>query len=344
MRSLNIPLEQGVATLAVFADQGIKGSQAGTTFNAMIRGLTQGVERNAAEFDRLNIEVFDAEGNFNDLGDIVGDMENALDGMSTEQQRATLSSLGFTEETLAGTLALLGNSDAIKQYEEDLEGAGGTAEEVAGNQLESLKGQLDLLKGQFEDLGLSIGETLEPSLIAFVESMGPIFDELEPVLIELFEALAPVIQELMAELPGLIEAFVPLIPIVGDLTLLFLELVQAVLPVLEELMEALGPTIKDFTGFLSANGEVVGALIVSFALFRGAVLLTTAAMGLFAGSNVAAAATSKGFFDRFHGFPAKYIIGISRICPYFFNIAFPPTHNLIRHFHVIHLFESFDYF
>ncbi len=296
MRSLNIPLEQGVAVLATFADQGIKGSQAGTTFNAMIRGLTQGVEKNAAEFDRLNIEVFDSEGKFNDLGDIVGDMENALDGMSTEQQRATLSSLGFTEETLAGTLALLGNSEAIQEYEQDLEGAGGTAEEVAGNQLESLKGQLDLLKGQFEDLGLSIGETLEPSLIEFVEAMGPIFDELEPVLIELFEALAPVIQELIAELPGLIETFIPLIPIIGDLTLIFIELVQAVLPVLEELMEQLGPVIDKFTGFLAENGEVVGALIVTFGLLRGATLLATGAMGLFAGSNVAAAGTSKGLF------------------------------------------------
>lgn len=296
MRSLNIPLEEGVAVLATFADQGIKGSQAGTTFNAMIRGLTQGIEKNADKFEDLNIEVFDAEGNFNNLADIVQDMEGALAGMSVEQQRAELSQLGFTEETLNGILALMGNSEAIKQFESDLEGAAGTTEEVAGNQLESLKGQLDLLKGRFEDLGLSIGETLEPSLVAFVDGMGPVFDELEPVLINLFETLAPVVEELIAELPGLIEAFVPLVPIIGDLTLLFLALIESTLPVFMELMEALEPAISSFTGFLAENGEVVGALIVTFALLRAAVLLTTGAMGLFAGSNVAAAGTSKGLF------------------------------------------------
>lgn len=309
MRSLNIPLEEGVAVLATFADQGIKGSQAGTTFNAMIRGLTQGIERNADKFEDLNIEVFDAEGNFNNLADIVEDMEGALGDLSVEQQRAELSQLGFTEETLNGILALMGNSEAIKDYESDLQGAAGTTEEVAGNQLESLKGQLDILKGRFDDLGLSIGETLEPSLVDFVDAMGPVFEQLEPVLINLFETLAPVIEELIADLPGLIEAFVPLIPIIGDLTILFLALVESTLPVLKELLEGLEPVISSFTEFLAENGEVVGALIVTFALLRGAVLLTTGAMGLFAGANVAAAGSSKGFFAILARHPVLAVAG-----------------------------------
>lgn len=180
MRSLNIETETGVAVLATFADQGIKGSQAGTTFNAMIRGLTQGVERNSAAFEQYNIEVFDAQGNFNNLADIVAQMEDAFAGMSVEQTRAALSQLGFTEETLAGTLALLGNSDAIKAYETELRSAAGFTDEVAGKQLETLNSQLELLKSEFTDVALSVGEQMTPAvkiLVERVKEMLPILGE-----------------------------------------------------------------------------------------------------------------------------------------------------------------------
>lgn len=176
MRSLNIDMEEGVAVLAVFADQGIKGSQAGTTFNATIRGLTQGVQKNADEFRRLGIEVFDSSGALNSMAGIVGQMETALGGMSVEQQRAELSSLGFTEETLAGTLALIGNSEAIAEYERQLRIAAGTTDEIATKQLGTFVNQLGLLKSIFQDVAIEIGSVLVPvlgGLVSFLQDKGP---------------------------------------------------------------------------------------------------------------------------------------------------------------------------
>jgi TP901 family phage tail tape measure protein len=220
MKSLNIPLEEGVAVLAQFAAAGVKGSEAGTMFNAMLRGLTQGAQRNADEFARLNIEVFDSEGNLNNLADIVAMMEGALAGMSVEQQRATLTALGFTEETLAGTLALLGSSDAIKGFQTDLEAAGGITQSVADNQLNTLNAQLGLLKDSFTDVGIEIGDRLEPTIIRLTGEVSkmldemvasPEFDEFIVVLTESFDELLPAIVDLLPELVELGKELIPLL-------------------------------------------------------------------------------------------------------------------------------------
>jgi TP901 family phage tail tape measure protein len=243
MNALNMEMEEGVAVLAVFADQGIKGSQAGTTFNAAIRGLTNGALKNAEAFARLGVEVFDSEGAMNNMADIVADLENGLDGLSVEQQRAELSALGFTEETLAGTLALIGNSEALRDYEKDLRNAGGTVDDVAGKQLETFSGQLSLLQSGFEDTFLSIGKLIVPILLDLMKAMEPVMDDIGDLLVDVFKVLTPVLKDVAAQLPTLIDAFTPLIPIIGDIAFIFLDLVEALLPPFVLLLDALAPIL-----------------------------------------------------------------------------------------------------
>jgi TP901 family phage tail tape measure protein len=296
MRSLNIETAEGVAVLAVFADQGIKGSEAGTTFNATIRGLTNGVLRFGDRFKAMNIEVYDAQGNFNNMADIVGQMEDAIGGLTVEQQRAALTQLGFTEETLAGTLALLGNSDAIREYESSLRDAGGTTDDVANNQLQTFNAQLELMKSRFGDVMLSVGEGLTPTMMTFAEQLGPIIDQLGPALILMFEELGPVILELVEQLPGFIEALLPLIPVIGDLALLTLSMAQVAIPALEVAMDTFSPIVDALSGVLAEHGEVIGALIIGFALMVAVIRIASAAMGIYAAATGTATGTSSGLF------------------------------------------------
>ena len=237
MRSLNIEMEEGVAVLAVFADQGIKGSQAGTTFNAAIRGLTQGAMNNADAFDRLGIEVFDADGAMNNMADIVAQMEGSLGDLSVEQQRAELSALGFTEETLAGTLALIGNSDAIREYESELRNAGGTVDDVAAKQLETFSGQLSLLQSGFEDTFLSIGALIVPILLDLMESLGPVMEVFSGALVAVFEELVPVITDLADAFAPLAHVIASNVGVIGDIARIFGEVLVAVMPTVTELLD-----------------------------------------------------------------------------------------------------------
>jgi len=167
MRQLNVDIEEGVAVLAVYADQGSKGSEAGTRLNATLEGLTRTARTNADAYSSLGVAVFDTEGEMRSMADIVRDLEGAFDGMSTEQQLAELASLGLTRQARDGIVALLGNADAIAEYEKKLREAGGTTDEIANNQMQTFWAQLGLVKDQFVDVGISIGSAIMPALMEF---------------------------------------------------------------------------------------------------------------------------------------------------------------------------------
>jgi TP901 family phage tail tape measure protein len=302
MNALNMEMEEGVAVLAVFADQGIKGSQAGTTFNAAIRGLTNGALNNAEAFDRLGIEVFDSEGAMNNMADIVGDLEGSLGHLSVEEQRAELAALGFTEETLAGTLALIGNSDALRDYEKDLRDAGGTTDEVAGKQLQTFSAQLGLLGSAVNDVGIRIGDELGPTMEGLVEQLGPVVDEVGDVLVEAFKSLAPVIADVAKELPGIITALTPMIPIIVDIAKGVFEVAVALLPVFLGVLQALLPIIQGFTALIVDNSDkiaglviTVGALVLAFQAFNTIARISQLATLAFGAAKGVAAVAVKAF-------------------------------------------------
>jgi len=149
LKVTNKSLEEGIAVLAAFADQGIKGAEAGNALNIVMRDLQTKAIQNASVFDALGVRVFDAAGNMNNMADIVGDMERALAGMSTEQQKATLLQLGFSDKSVVFQQVLLGTSEKIRAYEESLRSAGGTTEAVAGRQLTGLQKSLEKVKAEF---------------------------------------------------------------------------------------------------------------------------------------------------------------------------------------------------
>ena len=168
MRALGVDIETGTAALAVFADQGIKGSKAGTMLNTTLEGLTRTAREQADAYAAMGVAVFDADGEMRNMADIVGDLERSLDGMSTEAMLAELATLGLTRQARDGVIQLLGNSEALREYEAALRDAGGTADDVAQKQLQSFNAQLGLLTSGLADVGISIGEALAGPLGMFV--------------------------------------------------------------------------------------------------------------------------------------------------------------------------------
>jgi TP901 family phage tail tape measure protein len=177
LKIVNKDVTEGVAVLAALADQGIKGANAGTQLGIILRDLTTKAIRNKGAFKALGVEVFDSAGNMNNLGEIVGDIENALAGMSDETQKATLLQMGFSDKSLSSLQALLGTSDAIKNYEKELRSASGFTDDVAGKQLETFNAQLSLLKSAFEDVAIEVGQKLTP----YLQQLIPIIKEQLPI-------------------------------------------------------------------------------------------------------------------------------------------------------------------
>jgi len=142
MRAFKVPMEEGVAVLAAFADRGIKGEKAGANFGRVLRLLLPAAIKNKRVFEQMNISVFDSKGELNNMADIVGDLTRALKGMSSRQKVVALDMLGFKKRVQHAILPLVGAGKAISTYESKLRKAGSTTKTVAGNQLLSFANQM----------------------------------------------------------------------------------------------------------------------------------------------------------------------------------------------------------
>lgn len=158
-------IEEVVAVLAVFADQGIKGAEAGTAFSIVMRDLQSKAILNAEAFKQLNIRVFEA-GEMRNLADIVHDLEIALSGMSDEQKKATLLTAGFADKSVKYIQTLIGMSDNIRAYQEGLDAANGTTDIVASKTIPKAEKAIIRLRGEWERFTTSAGVT------SGIEAMG----------------------------------------------------------------------------------------------------------------------------------------------------------------------------
>ena len=184
LRALGKDVEEGVAVLAAYADQGEKGQRAGEQLNIVLRDLQKSALNNRSAFDQAGVTVFDTSGEMANLGEIIGDLEDHLAGLSDEQKRVALTTLGFQERSLSSLVTLMGTSDVIRDYEAALRDATGTTQSVAEKQLQSLAAQFDLLKSHVEvamiDIGGAIAPLVEPlfgPLSAALSWVSGLFEE-----------------------------------------------------------------------------------------------------------------------------------------------------------------------
>lgn len=168
-------MEEGVAVLAAFADQSIKGTEAGTKFHIMMRDLTSKAIINADAFRKANIAVFEY-GEMRNLADIIEDIEDKLSGMSDELKKSTLLQLGFADKSVAAVTALLGFSGKIREWESALLKAGGTSKEVADKNLTNLDKAWNKVSAS---MSLMANEAFPPvldGLAKIMESIGFVED------------------------------------------------------------------------------------------------------------------------------------------------------------------------
>ena len=164
LKSFNIDVEEGVAVLAAFADQGVKGEIAGTSLSRILRLMTSAAVNNTEAYREMGVAVFDSNGMIRNMADIVADLEGALSKLSDEERTVALEALGFQARVQGVILPLLGTSKAIAEYEKQLRKAGGTTDDVANKQLKSFSAQMKILWNNVNDVFVTIGEQIGPVL------------------------------------------------------------------------------------------------------------------------------------------------------------------------------------
>lgn len=182
MHTAGQTMETTTALLEAMANQGLKGSEAGTALSAVVRDITQKMEDGKIMIGDTAVAVTDAEGNFRNLIDILADVETATDGMGSAEKSAALMTT-FTARSVKGvSMALTEGTDNIKDYEAALGSSDGSAQKMAETMQDNLNGQLTMLKSELQELAISFGDILMPEIrkaVSWISKQVEAFSKLD---------------------------------------------------------------------------------------------------------------------------------------------------------------------
>lgn len=186
-------IETTSAAISMMANQGLKGSEAGTALNAVLRDMTAKMQDGAIAIGDQSVAVMDAEGNYRDFIDIIDDVGKATDGMGEAEKAAALQST-FTADSIKGlNLILNAGAGEMDSFREQLYDCAGTAEETAAIMTDNLGGDLAAMNSAFEELSIKIYEGLQEPLRGAVQFItGPVVSGLT-AFTENLDVLVPLI-------------------------------------------------------------------------------------------------------------------------------------------------------
>lgn len=171
MHAAGQDVETVTSLLEAMANQGTKGSRAGTQLSAMMRDITAKMKDGKISIGDATVAVMDAQGNYRDLTDILKDVSEATEGLGDAEKNEALSAT-FTADSMKGlNLVLNEGIDKVAGYEEGLRNSTGAAEHMADIMQDNLKGKLTEMNSALEGLGIAAYDYVSGPLSGVVEGV-----------------------------------------------------------------------------------------------------------------------------------------------------------------------------
>ena len=173
--SMGVSLEETTGVLALFAQQGIIGEQAGTSLRGMLSSLTSPSAQARAEIERLGISLYDSQGNFLGLENAAGELSKAYSGMSGEARDASLGVIFGNAQITAATSLYKAGAEGVAEWTQAVDDSG-YASETAAMRLDNLKGDWEALTGALDTAFITMGEGANGPLRGLVQQLTDFVD------------------------------------------------------------------------------------------------------------------------------------------------------------------------
>lgn len=183
--SMGVSLEETTGALALFADQGIIGEQAGTSLRGVLSSLTSPSSQAATEIERLGINLYGANGAFLGLENVAGKLSDAYTNLDDKSRDASLGVIFGNQQVTAARVLFQGGAEAVAKYTSEVDDAGYAAR-VAADRLDNLTGDVEKLGGAFDSALIKSGTGANEVLRQLVQSATFLVDAIgnapQPVL------------------------------------------------------------------------------------------------------------------------------------------------------------------
>lgn len=169
--AFGMSLQDTAAAMGVLANAGIKGSQGGTTLNAMLRDMKKNADNGRIAIGKTKVALTNADGSYRSYAAIIRDIDKATSSMTASQRDAALGAI-FGDESLKGILATLKQGpDALDDMTAGLYACGGAAADMAATMGDNLKGDLAILESGAQEMAIALSDWLVPAARGVVQGV-----------------------------------------------------------------------------------------------------------------------------------------------------------------------------
>lgn len=216
-------LEDTAAALALFADHGVKGSDAGTSLKTMLQRLAAPTDQAAEAIAAYGLNIRDSNGKMKDISGIADELTGKLGGLSDAERDAALQTIFGSDASRAAAILMQSGSEGLAKYIAATNDAT-AAETMANAQKGELSWALENMGGAIESASIAFGTALAPAITAVAGVIGNVA--------EAFASLPAGVQTGIAVVLALVAALGPLLMVIGS--------VVAALPAISEGFAVLG--------------------------------------------------------------------------------------------------------
>ena len=307
LKNLNSPIEESAAVLGVLANRGTKGSEAGTALNAILVNMQKQSGDAYEAMSKLGVSMYDSSGKARSILDVFQEISDKTSGMTEENRNLMYQMIGgkshldsfakimqgFTTDTADGQKEVYSLVNAFKDCD-------GALDKLYGIKTDTLEGSLATLNSAYDDMKISIGESIAPILKNSVENLTAKILDIQNIIINSLEKIIPAASKVLdyvidnadniiLTIKNIAKAFVGFkiasgtIRGINDIITLFKGLSQISSKV--GLAKTLSGVIGSLTGISTAGGTVSGVITGiagSFAAAVGPATLAAAAIVGFA--------------------------------------------------------------
>lgn len=177
--SAGVDITEVSAALGILGDAGLQGEMGGTALRGMLSKLLSPSKEASRVLKKLGITSGDLAKDLRTEGGLAKVLEKL--GPLAGQTGAIFKIFG--QRAGPGMSVLLSAGvDKLKEFNEELKEAGGTAKEIADAQLNTLDGKIKILVSNIEALSIKFGDSLEPAIKSVIGVLGDLVEKFSQVL------------------------------------------------------------------------------------------------------------------------------------------------------------------
>lgn len=173
--SFGMNIQETTGVLALFAQNGTIGAEAGTQLNSMLMKLAAPSTEASNTMKELGISAYDAQGHFVGMAKFAGQLQKAEKDLTDEQRNQANATIFGSYAIKAANYLYEAGESGVNKWTKAVSESGYAAEQAAAKN-NNLKGDLENLSGSMESLMISVGEGAQGPLRKMVQGLDTLVD------------------------------------------------------------------------------------------------------------------------------------------------------------------------